>query len=38
MTDILVPDGSLKGIDTGKLKIKVHTAARVDKAFRILFA
>ena len=37
MTDILVPDGSLKGIDTGKLKIKVHTAARVDKAFRILF-
>ncbi len=38
MTDIVVPDGSLKGIDTGKLKIKVHTAARVDKAFRILFA
>lgn len=37
MTDILVPDGSLKGIDTGRLKIRIHTAPRVDKAFRILF-
>lgn len=37
MTDILVPEGNLKGIDTSKLTIRVHEAARVSDAFRMLF-
>ena len=38
MTDILVPAGNLKGIDTDALKIRIHPVAKVDQAFRALFA
>lgn len=38
MTDILVSSHNLKGIDTSRLSIRVHPVARVDEAFRTLFA
>jgi DNA repair protein RadA/Sms len=38
MTDILVPRGNLKGIDTSKLTIKIHEVSKVEEAFRALFA
>lgn len=38
MTDILVARDSLKGIDSSRLKIRVHEAAKVEDAFRLLFA
>ena len=37
MTDMLIPEGNLKGIDTSKLTIRLHEAAKVSDAFRILF-
>ncbi len=37
MTDMIVPEGNLKGIDTSKLSIRLHQAAKVADAFRILF-
>jgi DNA repair protein RadA/Sms len=38
MTDMLVPRGNLKGIDTSKLTIKLHQVSKVEEAFRALFA
>lgn len=38
MTDILVPAGNLKNIDPTALGINIHEAAKVEDAFRILFA
>ncbi len=38
MTDILVPTGSLKGIDTTNMKIKIHQVAKVEEAFKTLFS
>jgi len=38
MTDMLIPQGALKGFDTAKLTIKLHTVARVEDAFRALFS
>lgn len=38
MTDILVPSGNLKGFDTSKLTISLHEVAKVEEAFRELFA
>lgn len=37
MTDMIIPEGNLKGVDTSKLTIRLHEAARVSDAFRILF-
>ena len=37
MTDILVPQGSLKGLDTSRLNLRVHQVAKVEEAFRALF-
>lgn len=37
MSDIIVPDGSLKGLDTASLEINVHTVQTVAEAFRALF-
>ena len=37
MTDMLIPEGNLKGIDTSRLTIRLHEAGRVSDAFRILF-
>jgi DNA repair protein RadA/Sms len=37
MTHILIPAGNLKGVDTGKLSIKVIEVAKVEEAFRALF-
>jgi DNA repair protein RadA/Sms len=37
MSDILVPRGNLKGIDLGKLTIKVHEVGKVEEAFRAMF-
>lgn len=38
MTDILIPEGNLKGFDTSKLTIRLHEVAKVSDAFRTLFA
>lgn len=38
MTDILVPCNNLKGIETKGLSIKIHEVAKVEEAFRALFA
>ncbi len=38
MTDILIPKGALKGFDTSKLTINLHQVAKVEDAFRALFA
>lgn len=38
MTDILVPAGNLKGFDTSKSTINIHQVAKVEEAFRELFA
>lgn len=38
MTDILIPDNSLKGFDTSKLSIKLHPVVKIEDAFRSLFA
>ena len=38
MTTILIPRGNLKGIDTGSLTIKIVEVAKVEEAFRHLFA
>lgn len=37
MTDMIIPEGNLKGVDTSKLRIRLHEAAKVADAFRILF-
>jgi DNA repair protein RadA/Sms len=37
MTDMLVPRGSLKGIDTASLNVRLREVARVDEAVRALF-
>lgn len=37
MSDIIVPAGNLKGVDTSRLSIRIHEAAKVADAFRILF-
>jgi len=37
MTDMLVPGGKLKGIDTSTLSIRLHQVAKVADAFRELF-
>lgn len=37
MTDILIPEGNLKGFDTSKLTIRIHEVAKVADAFRALF-
>lgn len=37
MTDMIIPEGNLKGVDTSKLTIRLHEAAKVADAFRILF-
>lgn len=37
MSDMIIPEGNLKGIDTSKLTIRLHQAAKVSDAFRILF-
>ncbi len=37
MSDMIIPEGNLKGIDTSKLTIRLHQAAKVADAFRILF-
>ena len=38
MTDILIPDNSLKGFDTSKLSIKLHPVVKIEDAFKSLFA
>lgn len=38
MTDMLIPEGNLKGFDTSKLTIRLHEVAKVSDAFRALFA
>lgn len=38
MTDILIPQGTIKGFDTSALSIRMHPVARVEDAFRTLFA
>ena len=38
MTDMLIPEGNLKGFDTSKLTIRLHEVAKVSDAFRTLFA
>lgn len=38
MTDILIPQGTIKGFDTSALSISLHPVARVEDAFRTLFA
>lgn len=38
MTDILVPCNNLKGVETKGLSIKIHEVAKVEEAFRALFA
>ena len=37
MTDIVVPQGNLKGFDTSKLGIRIHEVSKVADAFRLLF-
>ena len=37
MTTIIIPKGSLKGVDKSKLNIEVAEVARVEEAFRRLF-
>lgn len=37
MTDIIIPQGNLKGFDTSKLTIRIHEVAKVADAFRELF-
>lgn len=38
MAEILIPKGNLKGIDTSSRKIKITEVAKVEEAFRVLFA
>ncbi len=37
MTDIIIPQGNIKGFDTSKLTIRIHEVAKVADAFRELF-
>ncbi len=37
MTDIIIPQGNIKGFDTTKLTIRIHEVAKVADAFRELF-
>ena len=37
MTDMLIPEGNLKGFDTSHLSIRLHEVAKVSDAFRALF-
>jgi DNA repair protein RadA/Sms len=37
MTDMLIPAGNLKGIDTSRMNIRIHQVAKVSDAFRELF-
>lgn len=38
MTDILIPRGNLKGMNAQELTIRIHEVAKVEEAFRALFA
>ncbi len=38
MTDMLIPAGNLKGIDTSRMNIRIHQVAKVSDAFRELFS
>lgn len=38
MTDILIPQGTIKGFDTSSLSIRLHPVVRVEDAFRTLFS
>lgn len=38
MKTIIIPRNNLKGIDTSRLKIKIEEVAKVEEAFRLLFA
>lgn len=38
MTDIIIPNGTIKGFDTSSLSIRLHPVAKVEDAFRTLFA
>ena len=38
MSDIIVPKGNIKGMDTSKLTINLHQVTKVEEAFRTLFA
>ncbi len=37
MTDIIIPQGNIKGFDTSKFTIRIHEVAKVADAFRELF-
>mgnify|MGYP000818217248 FL=1 len=37
MTDMLIPAGNLKGVDTSALTMRLHEVGRVADAFRELF-
>ena len=38
MASIVIPRGNLKGIDTSKMKIRCIEVAKVEEAFKALFA
>lgn len=38
MEEIIIPKNNLKGIDTSRFKIKIHEVAKIEEAFRTLFA
>lgn len=38
MTDIIIPKGNLKGAETPSSQIRIHEVAKVEEAFRCLFA
>lgn len=38
MRRMIVPRYNLKGVDTSKFKIKIHEVAKVEEAFKLLFA
>jgi hypothetical protein len=37
METIIIPQGSLKGVDTGKLNLEIVEVTKVEEAFRRLF-
>ena len=38
MDSILIPSNNLKGIDTSRFKIQIQEVAKVEEAFKALFA
>lgn len=38
MSDIVIPKGTIKGIDTSRFSIKIHEVSKVEEAIRFLFA